>query len=459
MKNPDSRIKNSPQEILRGIMGLCTNCDVCRTLLEGDCAFFPELYSLWDREKEQKIPITDAQLRNLTELCTLCGMCPCPRIPIQVIEAKTLFLDREGRPLATRLLADVPRMVKLAGRFPRLTKAILSSKAIGPMLRRITKFHPDRKLPTFPEQNFFQWARQNGLAERKAGGRTAVYFAGCTAAYIFPQVGRAVVEVLERSGVRVYVPPQQCCGMPHLAEGDRNTTLHLARSTMDGLLESVQAGDDLITSCPTCGYYMKVLLKERAHYSAAYKKIVEANEAASESPHSVEGFNKHKALEKIAYRKLLTDDGYFSPIDPLGRIKLAEHLFDVGEYLARLYSAGQMDTCFNVISKRVVYYAPCHQREQKIGRPYLELLRLIPGLAIEPVGSGMDCCGMGGNFGFKADFHDKSLAIGQPLMSKIRTKDPQAIVTDCLSCRLQFGHTLPYPVFHPIEILALASGV
>lgn len=108
-----------------------------------------------------------------------------------------------------------------------------------------------------------------------------------------------MTEVLERSGVRVYVPPQQCRGMPHLAEGDRNTTLHLARSTMDGLLESVQAGDDLITSCPTCGYYMKVLLKERAHYSAAYKKIVEANEAASESPHSVKGSINTKRWKKL----------------------------------------------------------------------------------------------------------------------------------------------------------------
>jgi len=63
---------------------------------------------------------------------------------------------------------------------------------------------------------------------------------------------------------------------------------------------------------------------------------------------------------------------------------------------------------------------------------------------------------MGGNFGFKADFHEKSLAIGRPLMEKIRDRNPDAIVTDCLSCRLQFGHTLPYTIYHPIEMLAMA---
>jgi glycerol-3-phosphate dehydrogenase subunit C len=63
---------------------------------------------------------------------------------------------------------------------------------------------------------------------------------------------------------------------------------------------------------------------------------------------------------------------------------------------------------------------------------------------------------MGGNFGFKTSFHETSLALGRSLMEKIRAREPQAIVTDCLSCRLQFQQVLPYPIFHPVEILARA---
>jgi glycerol-3-phosphate dehydrogenase subunit C len=44
--------------------------------------------------------------------------------------------------------------------------------------------------------------------------------------------------------------------------------------------------------------------------------------------------------------------------------------------------------------------------------------------------------------------------MGRPLMEKIRGLDPDALVTDCLSCRLQFNQHLPIPVFHPVEILA-----
>jgi len=178
-------------------------------------------------------------------------------------------------------------------------------------------------------------------------------------------------------------PPQQCCGMPHLAEGDRDTTLKLAQANLDELLAAVQAGDELITSCPTCGYYMKVLLKERAHYSEAYKKIEEAKEAASARALTVQGFDKLKALKRYDPKNIYRDDGYFASLDPLNRINLAEHLSDVGEYLSRLHDAGQLDTRFSAIPKHVVYYAPCHQREQKIGTPYLDLLRLIPRLTIE----------------------------------------------------------------------------
>jgi glycerol-3-phosphate dehydrogenase subunit C len=38
-------------------------------------------------------------------------------------------------------------------------------------------------------------------------------------------------------------------------------------------------------------------------------------------------------------------------------------------------------------------------------------------------------------------------------MDKIQALDPQKLVTDCLSCRLQFNQLLPYKVHHPIELI------
>jgi hypothetical protein len=60
---------------------------------------------------------------------------------------------------------------------------------------------------------------------------------------------------------------------------------------------------------------------------------------------------------------------------------------------------------------------------------------------------------MAGIMGFKRDFHQVSVAMGSRLMERIRAIHPERLATDCLSCRLQFNHLVPYKVFHPIEIL------
>ena len=447
----------TPQRIIRGVVDLCADCDTCRTLMDLECVFFPELYRLWDREKETGIAMNDGQLRGLVELCTLCGLCPCPRVPADIMKAKSLYVKSEGLPPAVRLLTDVPRLARICGSFPRLVNAMQKSSLGGALLRKACRLHPERQLPEFPKESFFRWAARQGLTGRKKGARQVAYFAGCTAGYLFPQVGRAVVEVLQRNGVAVYVPQQQCCGMPHLVEGEIDAALQRTRYNMDSLLLAIEAGDDVVCSCPTCGYYLRTLLKERAHYSEAYQQSVHAGEDEIVVPNPSQGVGKFRVLRKATYQRILKDDGCFSSLPAMRRLRLSEQVFDAGEYLARLHVEGRFNGGLAAVNRRMVYFAPCHQRELQIGRPYLELMAQIPGLAVEPVG-GESCCGMGGNFGMKARFHDKSLAVGQGLFAKIEGEAPEAIVTDCMSCRLQFRHALPYPVFHPMEVLADAYG-
>ncbi|MGB5620632.1 MAG: heterodisulfide reductase-related iron-sulfur binding cluster, partial [Desulfobacterales bacterium] len=152
------------------------------------------------------------------------------------------------------------------------------------------------------------------------------------------------------------------------------------------------------------------------------------------------------------------DEGYFSKFSAQDRIRAAEHTFDLGEYLKRLQSAGELDPPANTITGRMLYFPPCHGREQKIGRPYMELLGRIPGIQLESIDGHFYCCGMAGIMGFKREFHEPSTQLGRRLMDKIREIDPDRIVTDCLSCRLQFNQLLPFPVSHPIEVLRDAFG-
>jgi glycerol-3-phosphate dehydrogenase subunit C len=161
-------------------------------------------------------------------------------------------------------------------------------------------------------------------------------------------------------------------------------------------------------------------------------------------------------LDKSVYGKIMKDDGYFSSIDPLQRIKVAENTHDLGEYLLNLHRNSELDTGFGDLSGRVLYYPPCHQREQEIGMPYLELLALVPGMQAESLQNTFYCCGMAGIMGYKRDFHIGSLHIGSRLIGKIKEINPDRLVTDCLSCRLQFMQTTSYEILHPIEILRQA---
>jgi glycerol-3-phosphate dehydrogenase subunit C len=161
-------------------------------------------------------------------------------------------------------------------------------------------------------------------------------------------------------------------------------------------------------------------------------------------------------FKRSVYGKILKDDGYFSAIDPLQRIMVAENTYDLGEYLLKMHQAGELDTNFGNLEERVLYYPPCHLREQDIGMPYPALLALIPGMFMESIKDSFYCCGMAGIMGCKRDFHTASLRIGSRLIGKIKEIAPDRLITDCLSCRLQFNQITPYEVLHPVEILRLA---
>jgi glycerol-3-phosphate dehydrogenase subunit C len=77
-------------------------------------------------------------------------------------------------------------------------------------------------------------------------------------------------------------------------------------------------------------------------------------------------------------------------------------------------------------------------------------------MELPQVGEQLDCCGLGGIMGFKKKFHPTSVAIGRRLMRKVAAASPETLLTDCLSCRMQFNQMLSLPVAHPVEILNLA---
>ncbi len=453
---------DTPENTIREVVEMCADCESCRDMMET-CRLFPELYRLWDREQETGSPIPEADLRRLADLCNYCGLCSCPDVREKVIAAKTGVVEREGLPPALRLMEDVAGVGRICGVLPRLSNFLGRHPTFSRWIKRAVGIHEARALPTFPDAAFFSWAGRKGLNRPQVGRDNRVlFFVGCTGAYLFPQVPRAAVAVLEKSGAAVWVPDQVCCGMPSLLEGDREKTLEFARKNLGPLARAAAEGWRIVTACPTCGYMLKEVLPAGAWLSPAYQERVGGDDQYVVIP------DQHAAAtsEGPAFRKVRRDmfkgepmdEGYFSPLDPIQRITVSENILDLGEYLMGFSRQGLLNTDFGPLRIHAAYYPPCHLREQNIGRPYLDLLRRVPGIQLHSIEGVYDCCGMAGIMGFKKTFHDTAMAMGRPLMDKIEAVHPERIITDCLSCRLQFEHMANYPVYHPIEVLNEAYG-
>ncbi|MDR3496694.1 MAG: heterodisulfide reductase-related iron-sulfur binding cluster [Ancalomicrobiaceae bacterium] len=383
-------------------------------------------------------------------------------------------------PLTVRLVEDVQLVGRLCGTFPQLTNLIMRIRPVARIMKRALGVHPDRKLPDIASESFDAWAKARGLGRMREGaGRKVAYFVGCTARYLFPEVAKATVVVLEANGVSVHVPEQTCCGMPTYLEGDRNFTFRLAEANLKVLKHCIEAGYDVVTACPTCSFALKSVLARGAQYSPARRERVKAlAEAAGGDTKIVcdqleaeaksftgranafaRDFYKPWVINQLVGRRYAgeaKEEGYFAILDAELRILIASHTWELGEYLRDMDAADELTPAGALPAEKFAYFAPCHLREQSIGQPWADLLAKQPGTHLTEVGDTTDCCGLGGTMGFKAKFHDVSLAMGRNLMEKTSTLAPDRVLTECLGCRLQFTQMLNYPVSHPVEVLAKA---
>jgi len=465
-----------PEDLILEVIELCTACDQCRDLMDGtSCLFFPKLYRMYDRQMAGKGKITSRDMQSLVNLCNMCGLCSCAQVRTKIREGKDGFIRRDGQKLLNRLLKDVRLVGRIGGAFPRLANFLFQKKPFAGLCRRMVGMHPDRKVPVFPRESFATWANARNLHVMTDGpGPKVAYFIGCSATYLFPEVAKATVEVLQRNGISVYIPEQKCCGVPGMLEGDRDYAFSKAGFNLTRLMACIDKGYDIVCSCPTCGYMLKSVLRDGAHMSEQYvatlktmlaeedgdmtrlcRRVTE-EEAASDRPGKGGGRAKRNLALPLILSGQTRDDGYFAALDPHARMEISRHTYDLAEYLRILNLAGKLDTRLAEVPGRMVYYPPCHLKEQDMGQPWTEILGLVPGMDMPTIGGAFDCCGSAGIRGFRKGFHKASLAQGRPLMDKMRAADPERIATDCISCRLQFNQMLPTPVSHPVELLRAA---
>ena len=115
--------------------------------------------------------------------------------------------------------------------------------------------------------------------------------------------------------------------------------MKFAQANLEQLCRAVDEGFDIVSSCPTCGFMFRNLLKRGAYYATEYQAAVGAPLdmiLKPENEQSADGTPRFSQFKKSMYGKILKDDGMFASISALKRVKAAEHVFDLGEYISTL---------------------------------------------------------------------------------------------------------------------------
>jgi len=343
-------------------------------------------------------PSTDKWI-DLCIGCHLCDMVCSSGVNISELNliAKAKYLDEKGRPFRDWLLTHS----YLFGRF-----GSFSSPLINPLLKNpLTKWLVEailgidrrRELPGYESSTFRRWFKEH----HSKGNKKVAYFYGCYTNTNEADVGRATVQVLEATGFEVILPPQQCCGIPMLGNGDFKGAKKLAYYNVPFLLKAIHSGSDIVFSSTSCGHMIK-----------------------------------HE------YSQLLSIPG---------AEKVAAHTFDLFEFLGKLKESNDLNLNFKELPLKAAYFAPCHLRALGIGLPAVEILRFVPGLQLDNIEA--DCCGLGGTYGFKKEKYEISQEIGRDLTKAIDRLKPETILSDCEGCRMQIRHLTGLKVLHPIQIL------
>ncbi|MFV0436306.1 MAG: L-lactate dehydrogenase (quinone) large subunit LdhH [Desulfopila sp.] len=218
--------------------------------------------------------------KDLARACIGCRSCTavCPaNIDLEeiILHLRTEVTEKYGMGVIKNVAFKA--IMKNRGLFHSMVRA--ASKLQRPMTqaghggeeRRVIRHLPMH----FMDRDFTQWRDLPAVAEvsfRDQFARieqkvsepvyTVGFFVGCAADFVYPEVGISLIKVLNSFNVRVVFPERQnCCGIPALYSGDRETGIELAKQNVEAFN---QAGVDYILSiCPTCTMGIKRDFVER----------------------------------------------------------------------------------------------------------------------------------------------------------------------------------------------------
>ncbi len=363
---------------------------------------------------------------EIQSLCIQCGNCTlfCPGkidIPGLILELRRRLAVEKGQTMAQKAIFSVVNNRRLFHRMLRTASLAQKPLKKDGFIRHLPFFLSDmtefRSLPAIADVPFrdrFKQIEQTPLSGRAnlqvriapdplskisdlnadlkvRSTERAAFYSGCLIDFAYPEMGKAVVKILNKAGIEVIFPEgQTCCGAPARFSGAYEVAAQNAKDNIDALLE--QDVQYVVSACPTCTVALKHDFISTFESLGQIEAIPRARELAA------------KVTDFSSLVKKLVDEGRLT--------------FKEGRQLGK-----------------VTYHDSCHlKRTLHVSEQPRELLSKA-GYEISEMYEADMCCGMGGSYSLKLP--EISAPILQRKLKNIKDTGAPLVVMDCPGCVMQ----------------------
>ena len=365
---------------------------------------------------------------EFNDLCTGCSRCvdACP-VGIDIPWINTVVRDRingeksdqfdflvdgltpdqeETSPsLQKRFFGNFETVAKVGSTLAPVSNWLANTTVSREAMERVLGIDARRELPQFRGETLVEWfaSRERTVEDPE---RRVVLYPDLYTNHVQVERGKAAVRVLEALGVGVTVPSVSSSGRAPLSQGMIATARDHAERVASGLTPHIQDGRDVV--------------------------VVEPSDLAM--------FHRE-------YERLIDESAYDA---------LAANSYEIMEYVyGLLENGGAVDDLVvdEAAGDRVAYHSHCQQRTLGLEAHTVAVLERC-GFDVRT--SEVECCGMAGSFGYKQDYYDVSMAVGEDLREQFTDGDAEdrTVVASGTSCLDQLDDLLERPARHPVELLS-----
>jgi Fe-S oxidoreductase len=304
--------------------------------------------------------------------------------------------------LQKRFFGNFETVAKLGSATAPVSNWLADTGASRLAMNRILGIDPRRDLPQFERETLVEWFDDRDVTVENPR-RRAVLYPDLYTNHVQVERGKAAVRALEVLGVDVVVPDVASSGRAPLSQGMIATAREHAARVAEDLAPYVADGRDIVVVEPI----------DHAMFVREYERLLDAD-----------------AFDTIP-----------------------EHSFEVMEYVFGPLENGANDEALRAGDcEPLAYHSHCQQRTLGLEEHPVAVLERC-GFDVRT--STVECCGMAGSFGYKSQYYDVAMAVGDHLREEFTTEETgdRTVVASGTSCIEQLDSLLDRGTRHPVELL------